>query len=724
MGVSTLQAYQSAQLFEAVGLDPQFVDRYFTNTPCTLGGKGLHDVEADSRCHHDAAFLDPVGEGLPSVGRHRLRTGKQAEEHLYSPKVIHLLQQAVWTDDAAKFDEYAALVENEGPRTIRASLDFRYELCNPIPLEEVEPVESIVKRFRTGAMSYGSISREAHECMAKAMNHLGGRSNSGEGGELPERFGTQLNSAIKQVASGRFGVTREYLLSAKEIQIKMAQGAKPGEGGHLPGAKVTDSVARTRCSTPGISLISPPPHHDIYSIEDLAELIYDLQCANEDAKITVKLVSSTGVGTIASGVAKAGAGGILISGGEGGTGAAPMSSVHHAGLPWEIGLAETHQVLCRNRLRQTVTLETDGKLMSGRDVAVALLLGAEQFGFATAPLVTMGCRMMRVCHLGTCPFGVATQNPELRKRFIGKPEYVERFMIFVARQLRGIMAKLGARTVDELVGRSDLLKVKDGAPMDLSDLIGFARNIHVQPESRHDFALHERTDARLVQDHIQLTTTDRAFGTLLKGERHIQAQGCGGQSFGAFLPKGQSIALYGVANDYLGKGLSGGTLAICPPADAIWNRADTLIGNVALYGATSGYAFIAGMAGERFAVRNSGAWAVVEGVGDHGCEYMTGGRVAVLGPVGDNFGAGMSGGIAWVLDEDGALERRINGGLVNVHPLTREQAAELRQLLEMHARHTDSRNAMDILAGFEAWLPKFKAVISDEYLDYLKRRAE
>ncbi len=722
MGVSTLQAYQSAQLFEAVGLDAQFVDQYFTNTPCALGGKGLHDVEADSRHWHDAAFLGPMQAGLPSVGRHKYRKSEASEEHLYSPEVIHLLQQAVWTDDKAKFDEYAARVENDGPRTIRASLDFRYDLCEPIPLDEVESVEQIVRRFKTGAMSYGSISKEAHECMAVAMNRLGGKSNSGEGGELKERFGTELNSAIKQVASGRFGVTRDYLLSAREIQIKMAQGAKPGEGGHLPGAKVTESVARTRCATPGISLISPPPHHDIYSIEDLAELIYDLQCANEDAKVTVKLVSSTGVGTIASGVAKAGAGGILISGGEGGTGAAPMSSVHHAGLPWEIGLAETHQVLCRNRLRQTVTLETDGKLMSGHDVAVALLLGAEEFGFATAPLITMGCRMMRVCHLGTCPFGVATQNPELRKRFIGKPEYVERFMRFVAEQLRKIMARLGARTADELVGRSDLLKMKDGAQMDLSDLIGFARNIHVQPESRHDFALNERADARLIQNHVHLTTTDRAFGTLLKGERHIQAQGCGGQSFGAFLPKGQSISLYGVANDYLGKGLSGGTLAICPPVDAVWNPNDTLIGNVALYGATSGYAFIAGAAGERFAVRNSGAWAVVEGVGDHGCEYMTGGRVAVLGSVGDNFGAGMSGGIAWVLDEAGTLEGRINSGLVRVHDVTPEQAEELRQLLEMHARHTDSRRAADILADFGTWLPKFKAVISDEYLDYLNRR--
>ena len=720
MGVSTLQAYQSAQLFEAVGLDRQFVERYFTNTPAVLGGTDLDRVEADSRFHHAAAFADPIGNGLESIGIHRLRSGLKAQEHLYSPETIHLLQQAVWTNDPELFDRYAARVENDGPGTIRSMLTFRYEACREVAIEEVESAESIVKRFRTGAMSYGSISKEAHECMAAAMNRIGGRSNSGEGGELSERFGTELNSAIKQVASGRFGVTREYLLSASEIQIKMAQGAKPGEGGHLPGAKVTESVAKTRCSTPGISLISPPPHHDIYSIEDLAELIYDLKCANERAKITVKLVSSTGVGTIASGVAKAGAGGILISGGEGGTGAAPLSSVHHAGLPWEIGLAETHQVLCRNRLRQKVTLETDGKLMSGHDVAVALLLGAEEFGFATAPLVTMGCRMMRVCHLGTCPFGIATQNPELRKRFIGKPEYVERFMFFIAEQLRRIMAKLGARTVNELVGRSDLLKMKPDARIDLSDLIGFARNTHFEDAAKHDFHLLERADARLYQDHVRLTTTDRAFGTLLKGDRQIQALGCGGQSFGAFLPAGQRITLYGVANDYLGKGLSGGTIAVCPPADSLWRRDNTLIGNVALYGATSGYAFIAGMAGERFAVRNSGAHAVVEGVGDHGCEYMTGGRVAVLGSVGDNFAAGMSGGIAWVFDENEQLRQRLNTGHVKAYSVSAEQAEELRQLLEMHANATGSEKAKAILSDFESALPRFKAVISDEYLNYLK----
>ncbi len=715
MGVSTLQAYQSAQLFEAVGLDPQMVEKYFANTPCCLGGTDLSRTEADLRFHHRAAFENAEGKGLPSVGVHRLRSGEGAEQHLYSPETIHLLQQAVWTDSRELFDRYAMGVEQDGPRTIRSMLTFRYEACREIPLSEVESAASIVKRFRTGAMSYGSISREAHECLARAMNRLGGRSNSGEGGELPERFGTELNSAIKQVASGRFGVTREYLLSAKEIQIKMAQGAKPGEGGHLPGAKVTESVARTRCSTPGISLISPPPHHDIYSIEDLAELIYDLQCANEQAKITVKLVSSTGVGTIASGVAKAGAGGILISGGEGGTGAVPLSSVHHAGLPWEIGLAEAHQVLCRNRLRQQVTLETDGKLMTGHDVAVALLLGAEEFGFATAPLVTMGCRMMRVCHLGTCPFGIATQNPELRKKFAGKPEYVERFMLFIAEQLREIMAKLGARTAAELVGRSDLLKMKEDAAMDLSDLIGFARNTYFQPEAKHDFRLSERTDARLYQNHVQLMTTDRAFGTMLKGERNIQAIGCGGQSFGAFLPAGQAITLFGVANDYLGKGLSGGMLAVCPPEDSIWRPEDILIGNVALYGATSGYAFIAGRTGERFAVRNSGAWAVAEGVGDHGCEYMTGGRVAILGPVGDNFAAGMSGGIAWVLDENGTLADRLNTGHVKAYPVSEKEAEELKRLLSMHGKATGSRKTGEILAHFDAWLPMFRTVISDEY---------
>ena len=731
MGVSTLQSYQSAQLFEAVGLDKPLIDEYFSNTPSALGGCDLARIEQDLRFHHAKGF-EKIQNGwpgsslafLPSTGLHRLRSSADSEEHLYQPKTIHTLQQSLWNNDRALFDTYTSLLAEEGPRTIRSMLDLRFECCSPIPLEEVEPAESIVRRFRTGAMSYGSISQEAHETLAKAMNALGARSNSGEGGELPERFGTNRNSAIKQVASGRFGVTREYLLSAKEIQIKMAQGAKPGEGGHLPGGKVTESVAKTRCSTPGISLISPPPHHDIYSIEDLAQLIYDLQCANEDAKITVKLVSSTGVGTIASGVAKAGAGGILISGGEGGTGAAPLSSVHHTGLPWEIGLAEAHQVLCRNRLRQCVTLETDGKLMSGHDVAVAMLLGAEEFGFATLPLVAMGCRMMRVCHLGTCPFGIATQDPRLRARFIGKPEYVERLMLFIAEQLREILAKLGARTVDEMVGRSDLLKVKEGAPIDLSDLIGFSRNIHFRKEAKHDFHLSERKDVRAVQDHVLLSATDRAFGTMLSGPRHIQAQGAGGQSFGAFLQKGQTITLFGEANDYLGKGLSGGTIAVRPPVDAVWQSDDVLIGNVALYGATAGECYIAGRAGERFAVRSSGAVAVVEGVGDHGLEYMTGGKVMILGSVGDNFAAGMSGGICWVYDPLDELKTKLSFSPLEIRPAVKEDIPELAELLEAHIRWTDSEKAAAILEDLENQLSFFRFVISKEYLALLRKEIQ
>ncbi|MDD6041627.1 MAG: glutamate synthase-related protein, partial [Clostridia bacterium] len=720
MGVSTLQAYQSAQLFESLGLDAAFVDAYFTNTPHQLGGVDLSRVESDLRWHHQRAFGPDAQPALDSVGVHRLRKGENAEEHLYTPQVIYTLQQAVWTDSPELFDRYAELIENDGPRTIRSLLDFRFDCCTPVPLEEVEPVERIVRRFKTGAMSYGSISQEAHECMALAMNRLGGKSNSGEGGERPERYGTALNSAIKQVASGMFGVTRPYLQSASEIQIKMAQGAKPGEGGHLPGKKVSAEIARTRCSTEGISLISPPPHHDIYSIEDLAQLIYDLQCANERADVTVKLVSSTGVGTIASGVAKAGARGILISGGEGGTGAAPLSSVHHAGLPWEIGLAEAHQVLCKNGLRQCVRLEADGKLMTGRDVAVALLLGAEEFSFATAPLVAMGCRMMRVCHLGTCPYGIATQDPELRKRFTGKPEYVERFMLFVAQQLRVIMARLGARSVNELVGRSDLLRSRPGAGVDLSSVTGFANNTCYSPDAAFDFELEKRADVRLQADTVQLLTTDRTFGTMLKGKRHILADGCGGQSFGAFLPEGQSITLRGECNDYLGKGLSGGTIAVRPPEGAVWHAQDSLIGNVALYGATGGQAYIAGMAGERFCVRNSGAVAVVEGVGDHGCEYMTGGRAVILGPIGDNFAAGMSGGIAYVLDEDGTARERINPALVDVEPVSGAFAQELFQILQAHVRYTSSPRAQGILESFDTAVGRFLMVIPTEYRRMLK----
>ena len=732
MGVSTMQAYQSAQLFEAVGLDASLVDTYFTNTLCRLGGRNLSDLETDARLRHKRAFGDPAADLTPdSVGVHRLRTGPRAEEHLYTPEVIHLLQQAVWQDEFPLYLRYAQTLEEKGPRTIRGLLDFRFEACEPVPLEEVEPAESIVRRFKTGAMSYGSLSREAHECLAEAMNGIGAKSNTGEGGELPERLNTPLNSAIKQVASGRFGVTLDYLRSAREIQIKMAQGAKPGEGGHLPGAKVSPEVARTRCSTPGISLISPPPHHDIYSIEDLAQLIYDLKCANEHARISVKLVSETGVGTIASGVAKAGAQVILISGGEGGTGAAPLTSIHGAGLPWELGLAEAHQSLCKNGLRERVALETDGKLMTGRDVAVALLLGAEEFAFATAPLITLGCRMMRVCNLDYCPFGIATQNPELRRRFRGKPEYVRRFMFFTAEHLRTIMARLGARTVDELVGRSDLLRPVAESPVDLAALIVPGLNRHAEPERVFDFGLDSRKDCRPLPIGTRVLNTDRTFGTLLASRfpetpdgapRVLRVSGCGGQSFGAFLPRGMTLRLTGEANDYLGKGLSGGRLVILPPAEGSFGEGDVLIGNVALYGATSGEAYIAGTAGERFCVRNSGASAVVEGVGDHGCEYMTGGRVAVLGPVGENFAAGMSGGIAYVLDQDETLTSRLNAGMVEVYDLSgREFAEELRGLLTRHAEETGSPKAARILENFDAWLPSFRMVIPTEYRLLLER---
>ncbi len=734
MGVSTIQAYQSAQLFETVGLDRDFVEKYFTNTPCRLGGVGMARVEEDVAWRHRHAFVaagadtDPT---LDSVGTHRLRTGPLAEKHLYTPEIIHTLQQALWTNDYPLFEKYGEMILRDGSPTIRSLLDFRFDACKEIPLEQVEPASSIVRRFKTGAMSYGSLSQEAHECLAEAMNRIGGRSNTGEGGELPERLGTRVNSAIKQVASGRFGVTEAYLLSANEIQIKMAQGAKPGEGGHLPGAKVQPWVARARGTTPGLSLISPPPHHDIYSIEDLAQLIYDLKCANQQARISVKLVAETGVGTVASGVAKAGAQVILISGGEGGTGAAPLTSIHGAGLPWELGVAEAHQVLCMNGLREMVALETDGKLMTGRDVAVALLLGAEEFAFATAPLIAMGCRMMRVCNLDTCPFGIATQNPELRARFKGKPEYVERFMFFVAEQLRRIMAKLGARCVSELVGRTDLLVAKPGCPLDLSEITGFHQNSHHEEARNFDFKLYTRADADFRGHDLGLRTTDRTFGTLLGAElmrqgrmerRTIRATGCGGQSFGAFLPDNLTILLSGEANDYLAKGLSGGTIAVRPPVGVHWNADDALIGNVALFGATGGAVYVAGTAGERFCVRNSGATAVVEGVGDHGCEYMTGGRAVILGPVGENFAAGMSGGVAYVYDPDGELDSKLNRAMVEVMAVEGDYASELKDILTRHVEMTGSARAAEILADYDAKLSGFKLIIPTEYRRLLEGR--
>ena len=753
MGISTLQSYQSAQIFEAVGICKEVIDSYFTNTVSPVAGIGLKEIAEGVQWRHNHAF-DPLDLGvdttLDSVGTHKLRSGSAAEDHLYNPKTIIALREAVQSGSYDRFREYTDLVDDERkPHTLRGLLEFNYPEDGGIPLEEVEPAEEIVKRFKTGAMSYGSISMEAHCCMAQAMNRLGGKSNSGEGGEDPARFGTDKNSAIKQVASARFGVTSAYLCSAKEIQIKMAQGAKPGEGGHLPGSKVYPWVAKTRCSTPGVSLISPPPHHDIYSIEDLAQLIYDLKNANRDARINVKLVSEAGVGTIAAGVAKAGAQVVLISGYDGGTGAAPKSSIHNAGLPWELGLAEAHQTLIRNGLRGRVRLETDGKLMSSRDVAIAALLGAEEFGFATAPLVSMGCVMMRVCNLDTCPVGIATQNPELRCRFQGKPEYVMNFMLFIARQLREIMARLGVRTVDELVGRTDLLRPRENRithradTIDLSAVLGDLPPQHYEEAEKYDFHLEKTLDDSVLlpafrpyirkgkphRETVRVSSVNRTFGTILgsvltkecgelpEDTYTVEAQGGGGQSFGAFIPKGLTIRLEGDANDYFGKGLSGGKLTVRPTALSTFAPEENIIiGNVALYGATGGEAYINGIAGERFCVRNSGANAVAEGCGDHGCEYMTGGRVVILGATGKNFAAGMSGGIAYVLDENHELYLRLNKQMVDMEAVTeRHDGEELRTLIEHHVRETGSPLGKRVLDHFQEYLPKFKKIIPRDY---------
>ncbi|MBQ3799148.1 MAG: glutamate synthase large subunit, partial [Treponema sp.] len=714
MGISCIQSYQSAQIFEAVGISRDVTDRYFTNTVSRVGGITLKEIEEDVNYHHDKAF-DPLGltvnTHLDSIGKHKMRRGPGCEDHLYSPETIIALQQATRNGDYKRFKEYTALVDDEArPHTLRSLFKFNYAPDGGVPIDEVEGVDSIVKRFKTGAMSYGSISEEAHKCMAEAMNHLQGKSNSGEGGENPERLGTKYNSAIKQVASGRFGVTEEYLLSAKEIQIKMAQGAKPGEGGHLPGKKVYPWIARTRYATPGVALISPPPHHDIYSIEDLAQLIYDLKNANRAARISVKLVSEAGVGTIAAGVAKAGAEVILISGHDGGTGAAPVSSIHHAGLPWELGLAETQQTLVQNGLRSRVRIETDGKLMSGRDVIIAALLGAEEFGFATAPLISMGCAMMRACQKDTCPFGVATQNSELRKRFRGKSEYVENFMKFIAEEMREYMAKLGVRSVDELVGRTELLSIKESPAgkhaglLDLSRILakadsGEGAKTRFDPQDVYDFGLKDSLDEKVLLKEwkkgsfgtVKVQSTDRSFGTILGSEIQkrfagkieddsytVHAEGGGGQSFGAFIPKGLTIGLTGDANDYFGKGLSGGKLIVRQSGKSRREaEKNIIIGNVALFGATRGEAYISGIAGERFAVRNSGATAVVEGCGDHGLEYMTGGTVVILGPTGRNLAAGMSGGMAFVLDAHHDLYKKLNKQLVSMEEVESPHDKEL-----------------------------------------------
>lgn len=754
MGISTLQSYQSAQIFEAVGICKEVIDEYFTNTVSPVEGIGLQEIGEGVQWRHNHAFdlLDlGVDTTLDSTGAHGLRSGSGAEDHMYNPQTIVGLREAVRTGSYEKFREYTNMVDDERrPHTLRGLMEFQYPADGGIALEEVEPACEIVKRFKTGAMSYGSISEEAHTTMAIAMNRLGGKSNSGEGGEDPSRFGTEKNSAIKQVASARFGVTSAYLTSAKEIQIKMAQGAKPGEGGHLPGKKVYPWVAKTRCSTPGVSLISPPPHHDIYSIEDLAQLIYDLKNANRDARISVKLVSEAGVGTIAAGVAKAGAGCVLISGYDGGSGAAPKSSIHNAGLPWELGLAEAHQTLIRNGLRSRVRLETDGKLMSGRDVAIACILGAEEFGFATAPLVTMGCVMMRVCNLDTCPVGIATQNPELRCRFSGKPEYVMNFMLFIAEQLREIMAKLGVRTVDELVGRTDLIRPRESRithradTIDLHNILSNLPPVHYAEKDQYNFELEKTVDVSTLlpafenafrkkkphTEKISVSSVNRTLGTILGSEitrrfgdsleedtYQVCCEGGGGQSFGAFIPKGLTIRLEGDANDYFGKGLSGGKLVVKPNAGAQFAAKDNIIiGNVALYGATSGKAFVSGIAGERFCVRNSGAIAVAEGCGDHGCEYMTGGRAVILGRTGKNFAAGMSGGIAYVLDEQHDLYLRLNKQMVKMSAVTeRHDAAELRSIIEQHVKETGSEFGREILDHFEDYLPKFKKIIPTDY---------
>ena len=760
MGISTIQSYQGSQIFEALGLSNEVVDKYFTNTVSRVGGITIRDIQNDLEARHKQAF-DPLGLDismeLTSLGEHKLRSGKLAEDHLYNPLTIHLLQQACWTGDYNKFKAYTDAVNAAGGDAmhLRSLLDFNYPDAG-IPLDEVESVDSIVHRFKTAAMSYGALSEEAHECMAVAMNRIGGKSNTGEGGEAEDRFGTERNSAIKQVASSRFGVTSKYLVSASEIQIKMAQGAKPGEGGQLPGGKVYPWVAKTRHSTTGVGLISPPPHHDIYSIEDLAQLIYDLKCSNRKAAINVKLVSEAGVGTIAAGVAKAGAEVILISGFDGGTGAAPRNSIHNAGLPWELGLAEAHQSLIMNGLRSRVRIEADSKLMSGRDVAIAAMLGAEEFGFGTGPLVAMGCVMMRVCNLDTCPMGICTQNPELRKRFKGKPEYIINFMRFMAEDLREYMARLGVHTVDELVGRTDLLKVKDapaGSRASEMDLTALLKNplvenssVHFNAKDVYNFGLEKTPDMRVLMKkfkksfdmaepkpmtvELEVGNTDRAFGTIFGSEItrkfgntlpedtfHVICNGYGGQSFGAFIPAGLTLELVGDSNDYMGKGLSGGKLIVYPPKDVTYDRSENIvIGNVALYGATAGKAFINGVAGERFCVRNSGATAVVEGVGDHGCEYMTGGTVVVLGSTGKNFAAGMTGGIAYVLDENWDFYQRVNKETVSLEPVEHKyDVATLKELIREHVELTGSPRGKEILDNFSEFLPKFKKVLPYDY---------
>ena len=753
MGISTVRSYHGAQIFEALGLNTNFINKFFVNTPTRIGGIGLGGVAHEALARFERAFksdetvLEPGGWYGPV---------KDGEEHLFNPKTIELLQESLINGDYTKYKEYSKAIRNDYHVTLRSLMELNYPVGGGIPIEEVEPEESIVKRFKAGAMSYGAISKEAHEAIAIAMNRLGSTSNSGEGGEDVARFkplpnGDSMNSEVKQIASGRFGVTANYLINAKELQIKCAQGAKPGEGGQLPGKKVYPEIAKARHSTPGVELVSPPPHHDIYSIEDLAELIYDLKCVNKDARISVKLTSEAGVGTIAAGVAKAKADNILISGYDGGTGAAGRTSVKHAGVPWELGLSETHQTLMLNRLRDRVQLEVDSKLMTGFDVAVAAMLGAELFGFGTLPLVAVGCKMARVCNLNTCPYGVATQDEKLRARFTGKPEYVENLMIFIARELREIMARLGIRSVAELVGRIDLVRQKsqdDNFKLSRVDLKRILFRPYIDSSVGHmhmvdqDHEL-ERTldmskllrmcrpaieDQKPIRAKLAITNINRVVGTLVGSEvtrRYgesglpdntikLNFEGSAGQSFGAFIPKGMTLELEGDANDYLGKGLSGGTITVYPPKASIFEADENiLIGNVAFYGATSGTSYINGVAGERFAVRNSGITAVVEGVGDHGCEYMTGGEVLVLGKIGRNFAAGMSGGYAYILDCD---ERYVNTGLVELRPANTEaDLKRIKELVEQHVLHTNSAKGRHILENWNNFVNRFTKVVPVAY---------
>jgi len=755
MGISTIQSYRGAQIFEAIGLDKVFVDKYFTWTASRVGGIGIGVVAQETSLRHHRAYPDrPVGPPeLDGGGHYQWR--RDGEYHMLNPDTVARLQHATRANSYEKFKEFSRACDDGAQHlaTLRGLMELKLA-DRPIPIEEVEPVESIMQRFATGAMSYGSISIEAHEALAIAMNRIGARSNCGEGGEDPERYGTVKNSRIKQVASGRFGVTSHYLVNATDLQIKMAQGAKPGEGGQLPGHKVYPPIAKVRLSTPGVGLISPPPHHDIYSIEDLAQLIHDLKNANRDARIHVKLVSEVGVGTIAAGVAKAHADVVLISGHDGGTGASPLSSLKHAGLPWELGVAETQQVLVMNKLRDRIVVQTDGQMKTGRDVVIAALLGAEEYGFSIAPLIVLGCIMMRVCHLNTCPVGIATQDPELRKKFAGNPEHVVNFFRFVAQETREWMARLGFRTMDEMIGRVDRLIVKKAVDHWKARGLDFSQILY-QPEAgpevatRHvrdqdhglDKSLDLVTILPLCRDALEskkpldiilpIRNVNRTVGTILGSEVskrygaeglpedtiRIHFNGSAGQSFGAFLPRGLTFTLEGDANDYIGKGLSGGKLIVYPPRQASFvPEENILIGNVALYGATSGEAYFRGMAGERFAVRNSGVHAVVEGVGDHGCEYMTGGRVVVIGRTGRNFAAGMSGGIAYVLDAAGDFRRRCNLAMVDIDPLSAAEDTDLvKDLLKRHAHHTGSTVASMLLANWKAMQTKFVKVTPKDY---------